>query len=324
MSLLPIFGHDHVLTRLFEALDRDRLAHALLFSGPVGVGKSLVAQHLAARIFCTSPAPGPCGECDGCIQLAAGTHPDFLMITLPPGKKEIGIDLARHLKRFVHQQAVRASRKFVIVDDADRLSLAAQNAMLKTLEEPPPHSLLVLITSTPQSLLATVRSRCQPVRFAPLTPDHVAAVLQQQSDLDEAAARRLAAAADGSPGRALQLRDLLRRDELERLGTLLADLDIDRYVSIVRLAKALAGSEQEMVTRLEWLQSWYGNRAAGAIRGRPVPPEPAAHSDVRGAIDPAEAVQAATAIGEALRTLQRRNPNRPLLAEALALRLAGC
>lgn len=322
MSLAPLVGHERVLSRLGEALDRGRLAHALLFAGPAGVGKFLGARHLAARIACSRADPRPCGDCDACVQLAAGTHPDVALIAVPPGKKEIGIDLIRQLKRFIYLHAITAARKIAIIDEADRLSLSAQNALLKTLEEPPLRSLLILITSTPHALLPTVRSRCQMVRFQPLALDEVATVLEHNG-LDAEQAMQLAATSDGSPGRALQLRELLRHETLHALEDSLAVLDGDRYVSIVRLAKALAGNQQEMMARLEWLQSWYGRRAAAAVRNRPAGRRPPDDRAFEPGVEVGTALRAVATVGGAIRTLQRRNPNRPLLAESLALRLAS-
>ena len=184
MSLPVIHGHRRTWARLTTLLDANRLPHAMLFLGPPGVGKALVAQRLAARLACTEPG-APCGACAGCVQVVAGSHPDLRSIGAPTAggrregrtKKEIGIDQARDLKRFVALQAIAAPRKVAIIDDADRLSIAAQNALLKTLEEPPGQALLILVTASPGALLTTVRSRCQRIAFQPLTDDEVRAAL---------------------------------------------------------------------------------------------------------------------------------------------------
>jgi DNA polymerase-3 subunit delta' len=300
-------GHGATWQRLCDALARDRLAHALLFAGPPGIGKALAAERFVAYVACTAAEDRPCGTCNGCAQVAARTHPDLLWIAPQAGKKEIGIDLARQLKRFMQMRSVSAQRKLAVIDDADRLSIPAQNALLKTLEEPPGHALLVLVTASPGGLLATVRSRCQRVVFHPLAREEVQAVLET-AIADPEEARRWVSQAEGSPGRALRLRDLWQEGERERLLGLLADLEPGRYAPVVVMSKALGRTEPEMATRLEALLEWYRTQAVAAVTG--------------GDNDPERPLRGADAVNEALRVLRRRNPNRGLLAEALLLRLS--
>lgn len=311
MSRFTPVGHDDIRARLHAAAQRDRLAHALLFTGPAGVGKSLVALELAARLLCEVSAAAPCGDCAACAQVGAGTHPDFLRVGLVSGKKEISIEAIRQLKRAMLMRAVRGPRKVGVIDDADRLSLAAQNALLKTLEEPPRGAVLILVTPSVPALLPTVRSRCQLQIFQPLAPAQVAAVLSATPDIAPDESATLAANAQGSPGYALSLRALWASEEAQALSRLLADLHPDRYGSVLRLARALGRTEQEMVPRLQQLQLTYHARALGALRHAP-PQRLEAERESRGA----------ALVGGIIETLQRRNPNRPLLAEAIALQLA--
>src|SRR5262245_21958997 len=256
MSWPRLVGHEALWQRLTRALDEERLAHALLFAGPPGIGKALLARRLAGRVACTATAgERPCGECPGCRQVIAGSHPDLLAIGAPDRtgketrKKEIGIDRARELKRFAQLHAVAAPRKMAIVDDADRLSLAAQNALLKTLEEPPGQALIILVTAGPGALLPTVRSRCQRVLCRPLSEQQVRAVLTTGGlTADEAAA--LAAVADGSPGRAQTLRESWQDADQREMERLLADLEPARYGSVLAMSKGLGNIEPETAARL--------------------------------------------------------------------------
>jgi DNA polymerase-3 subunit delta' len=314
MSLPPLYGHAQTWTRLTALLDADRLPHALLFLGPPGIGKALMAQRLAARLACTAAQGAPCGECGGCRQVLAGTHPDLLSFGAPgkgrkeTRKKEIGIEQARELKHFAQLRPIAAPRKMAIVDDADRLSLAAQNALLKTLEEPPGQALLVLISATPGALLTTVRSRCQRITFRPLTTAEVAAALRGGGLAGDEAAR-LAAAADGSPGRALGLRATWQDADREAVLGALAALQGGRYASVLMMSQSLGKTEPDTAARLDGLLAACHAEATAAA----------------GAGDRAGLARALTrveAVAEALATLRRRNPNRPLLTEALALRLS--
>lgn len=311
MSSFSVVGHDEIRSRLHQASQRDRLAHALLFAGPAGVGKSLVALELASRLFCARPEAAPCGECAPCVQVRAGTHPDFVRLGVASGKKEIGIDAVRQLKRAMQMRAVSGTRKIGLIDDADRLSIAAQNALLKTLEEPPQRAVLMLVTASVPALLPTVRSRCQLQIFHPLDTAQVATVLSA-TGIEAGEAATLAASAQGSPGYALSLQALWAGDTAQTLAQLLADLDADRYGSVVRLARALGRTEQEMVPRLQQLQVSYHTRAVAAL----------ASHDASGRLDAERASRSAAIVGTVIDTLQRRNPNRPLLAEAIALQLA--
>ncbi|MEO8601827.1 MAG: DNA polymerase III subunit delta' [bacterium] len=315
MNLPLVRGHDATWAQLTARLDNQRLAHALLFLGPPGIGKALVAQRLTARLACTTGgSAAPCGECDGCRQVLAGSHPDLMLIGAPgktkkgAQKKEIGIEQARALKHFIQLQPVTAARKMAIVDDADRLSLAAQNALLKTLEEPPGQALLLLVTASPGALLSTVRSRCQRVAFRPL-PTALVGELLVESGLSVDEAAHLAGLADGSPGRALSLRATWRDSDRDEVLGALAALQGGRYASVLAMSNALGKTEPETAARLTGLLTACHDTAVAA----------AATGEADGL---AHALQQGEAVAEALSTLRRRNPNRTLLSEALALRLA--
>jgi DNA polymerase-3 subunit delta' len=313
MSAPVLHGHATVWQRLTALVAADRLPHALLFTGPPGIGKALLARRLVAFLSCTAATDRPCGACAGCCQAIAGTHPDLLLISAPmprkdSRKKDIGIDQARELKRFVQLQAVAAARKMAVIDDADRLSLAAQNALLKTLEEPPGRAVVVLVTASPGALLTTVRSRCQRVLLRPLNDSELRAALAEQG-LTGDEIDGVVADAQGSPGRALALRDSGSADDRLALETLLADLEGGRYGSVLAMSKSFGKTEAETAARLDRVLALCQADARDALRS-------ADHHRVL------RASRRADAVAEALQNLRWRNPNRALLTEALALRLA--
>jgi DNA polymerase-3 subunit delta' len=193
---------------------RGRLAHAYLFAGPAGVGKRTFAVELARALLCEGGSTGPaaqpleaCDRCPACLQVEAGTHPDFLLAGRPPGSQEFPVERMREVCASFALKAARGRGKVVVLDDADDLNEEAANCFLKTLEEPPPRTVLVLIGTTPDRQLPTVVSRCQVVRFGALPPEAVEEVLRQQGVEDAAFRTRLARAAGGSPGRGLELAD---------------------------------------------------------------------------------------------------------------------
>jgi DNA polymerase-3 subunit delta' len=196
---------------MFEhAVRRNRLAHAYLFAGPAGVGKRLFAQELAKALLCEATPAGrleACDRCPACLQVEAGTHPDCFQAGRPEERQELPIDTIRELCGRFALKSARGRGKVAILDDADDLNEEAANCFLKTLEEPPPRSVLILVGSSPERQLPTIVSRCQVVRFAPLPEALVAEVLRGQELPEPALIDRLARLSGGSPGQALALAD---------------------------------------------------------------------------------------------------------------------
>lgn len=201
-------GHGKTRARLARLLLDGRVPHALLFSGPQGVGKKQVALAMAAAFLCLEPKEGlACGGCESCKALAAGTHPDFFAV-LPEqtGKaaRSIKIEQIREMRGMVARAPKLSARRAVLLDDAETMNDAAANALLKTLEEPPGSTLFLLVTGARQALLATIVSRCMIVPFAPLDDSSMARVLAAH-DVPEDLRGPLIALSDGSAGRALRL-----------------------------------------------------------------------------------------------------------------------
>lgn len=220
MTWHGIEGHDDVVEQFRRALQRRRLASSFLFVGPAGIGKRTFALTLARALLCSvrpEETLDPCGECPACVQVAAGTHPDVQRVEKPQDKSSIPLELLigdkehRGREGLCHDIALKpfmGGRKVAVIDDADHLKVEGANCLLKTLEEPPPRSLLILIGTSPAKQLPTIRSRCQLIRFRPLSPEVVAELLLSQELVTDAQqARRLAQHCRGSLQRALELAD---------------------------------------------------------------------------------------------------------------------
>jgi DNA polymerase III subunit delta' len=220
MTWHGIIGHDAVVEQFRRALVRGRLASSFLFAGPPGIGKRTFAIKFAQALLCeNSPeqALDPCENCPACVQVVAGTHPDFQFVSKPGDKSFIPLELLigdkEHRRRegLCHHIALKpmmGGRKIALIDDADYLNAEGANALLKTLEEPPPRSVLILIGASPARQLPTIRSRCQLIRFQPLDAGAVAQLLSAQGIVHDAAeARRLAQYGEGSVELAVELAD---------------------------------------------------------------------------------------------------------------------
>ena len=204
MPFRSLLGHHLTRTLLSRATAAGTLPPSLIFAGPEGVGKRAAALALAQALNCETPvaptdrlALDACGECPVCRRIDRGMHPDVTVVE--PGETgSIKIDVVREVIRQTTFKPFEARRRAIIFNDADGLVDDAQNALLKTLEEPPPGSVLILVTAHPHRLLATVRSRCPVVRFAPLLPADVAQWLMQAHGIGETEARAVAAVSRGS------------------------------------------------------------------------------------------------------------------------------
>jgi DNA polymerase III subunit delta' len=210
MAWSDIQGHDRWIAMFRHVAQRQRLAHAYLFVGPPGVGKRLFAIELARALLCERSSPSQlaaCGECESCVLFAAGTHPDFFLVGKPADKNELPIDVMRELCQAFGLKPARSKGKIAIVDDADLFNDESANCFLKTLEEPPPRSLIILLGTSLEQQLPTIRSRCQVIRFAPLADAPMRAILGKEGVSDPQLAARLVKLAAGSPGQALALKD---------------------------------------------------------------------------------------------------------------------
>ncbi len=202
MSLLcDVVGHAQLQQHFRRVLAAGELAHAYLFVGPRGVGKSTFAQALARAVLCSGNPGVGCASCPSCHKVQSGTHPDLRVVT--PGEDEVfSIALVRELCTQVLVAPWESNLRLFVLEDIDRLQVEAANALLKTLEEPPPHARLILITQNMGSVLPTIESRCQLVRFGPLGTDAMVGVLQSRG-MSEPEARVLAGVSNGSLGDAL-------------------------------------------------------------------------------------------------------------------------
>ena len=218
MSWETIVGHQSALERFQKSARRNRLASTYLFVGPSGIGKRTFALKLAQSLLCSSTPESAlecCSHCPACQQVLSGSHPDLIQVAKPADKKFIPVETFigdrehRRQRGMCHDIGLKpfyGGRKIAIIDDADDLNAESANSLLKTLEEPPPKSILILIGTSQQRQLQTIISRSQVVHFSPLTAEQVQEVLERHHLLDpETDPRPIAQAANGSVEQAIRL-----------------------------------------------------------------------------------------------------------------------
>lgn len=210
MAWDKFLGQERAINMLKAYLEKDRIPSAFIFSGPDGVGKFSIARELAKAVNCNQSQDfSACDNCRSCIQIEKGIHPD-VFIFRPQGKaEEITIDNIRELENHLTLTPQEAKKKFFIIDSAHRMNEPATNAFLKSLEEPPLDSVIILVTSQPQIFPDTIISRCQIVKFSPLTRQNLITLLEDRYNWDRKTAEIVSGLSQGSMEMALKIKELM-------------------------------------------------------------------------------------------------------------------
>ena len=308
MTFGDIVGHDVVVKRLRRALAAGRLPNTYLFAGPPGIGKAATAHAFAAALLCDGTGDDACGTCPGCLGTARESHPDLVVVRVLEGAAEIKIDQARELQRRLRLRPIRARRKVALLDDADRLNLAAQHAMLKTFEEPPGAAVLILIASNVAALLPTVISRCQRIDFAPLDDGAVERLLIERCGVEPGEAREMARVGNGSVGEARLFRSELAERARTELLPLLDGLARRPYGELAGLAQDWGRLPLvDLLVLLRAPLAWYRRRLAEVMAPGGTDDHRVVLSQLRTVYDTMERL--------------RRNAHRQLTLDAMLLEL---
>ena len=267
MGFDAIVGHHRQLEIFRRALASGRLHHAYLFVGPEGIGKRMLATALAQAVHCGARVEDSCGSCVNCTRIADGNHPDVRIVGPLAGKKEISIQQVREFERELNYRSFTGKRKIIIIDPATLMNLASQNALLKTLEEPPQDSLIILIASSAGGLLPTVRSRCLRISFAPLGRAEITGYLRTKQGVTGDEVEFLAAMSMGSIGAALGLDKEAFVEKRRVWADIVGALKAGDYQSVVSAAEALAGNRDDALKFLAWAQSWYRDLLVYGVTG---------------------------------------------------------
>ncbi|MBX5482581.1 MAG: DNA polymerase III subunit delta' [Myxococcaceae bacterium] len=339
MTLAAVKGQHRAVDALKAALRSGAIHHAWLFAGPEGVGKELAAIGFAQALTCQERPGEGCGSCASCGRIARRNHPDVQWV-MPQEEqiarglagrsdfantpsRDIRVEQIRTLQERLALRPLEAERKVAIVASAHRMNDPAQNAFLKTLEEPPAGTVLVLIASAPDRLLPTIRSRCLRVTFGPLPVDFIADTIQEKKKLDRESALLAATMAGGSLSAALAIDpgELTRRREVI---TAFEALDFDDARTLLGFAEVYGASRDDAESTLRILDLWTRDVAvarAGSdlIANRDLAAE--AHRAAARTSD-AELQWRHRLIGEALEVMAERNASPRMQLEKLLIDLA--
>ncbi len=259
MGFSQIIGHEHQKEFLRNSVRKNRVSHAYLFSGPEGVGKKLVATGFAKLINCSENRVGNSDcECTSCAKTEKGFNPDVLVFGYPD-EKTIKVDHIRQdIERLIHLAPYENPCKVFIIDGVQRMNFNAQNAFLKTLEEPPPNSVIILITTLADLLMPTIRSRCQSVVFRPLEAEQVREFLENQST-EHGDTELVSRISGGSISRAVGTSEEYLRKRIEYVNCVMA-VDVKKpltlFDSVEKIHKDIKGEPQKLKTVFDILSTW--------------------------------------------------------------------
>ncbi len=217
MSFKEVMGHEKPIRLLQRAIAQNKVTHSYLFLGNEGVGKSLVALQFAKALNCLEGdhQTDGCDRCSSCKKIDRHLHPDVSLIE--PEGQTLKVEQVRERLRDLAYRPYEGRRRVIILSAADRMAPDMSNTLLKTLEEPPLHTLIILLANSPKWILPTILSRCQSIRFSPLPIHLVSDWLMKEKGLKEWEAQLLASLSEGSPGKALEIKEEISNIPREKL-----------------------------------------------------------------------------------------------------------
>lgn len=250
MAFHHVIGQNQATFLLQKILASERVAQAYLFYGPSGVGKKFAALQFTKALHCSSISTDACDLCPSCRRIDVGNHPD--VVIMGPEGNSIRIEQIRLIQRQLSYKPYESQRTTIIIDGCELLTLPARNALLKTLEEPPSNTLLVLLTSKKDALPLTIVSRCQLVVFRPLSAPHICTILEQQGvehNLATVAATLAEGRLDAFPKN--DIAQILARRQ--NVYTVLEDLATSHALAVFAKARQIASKREQCEDVLHWL-----------------------------------------------------------------------
>ena len=242
-----IIGNESAKSTLKKAVELNITSHSYMFVGISGIGKRLIAKEFAKAILCLEENKY-CNKCKSCIEFDSSNNPDFIIIE--PDNGNIKIDQIRTMQKEVSEKPIISNNKVCIINDADLMTVEAQNCLLKTLEEPPTYMTIILIGTNESNFLATIKSRCTILYFDRIKKEEIEAYLERNFEGQDISSN-IIEIADGSIGKALQLKD--KAETYESINNIIENLEKYDIIEILKKAEYLYKAKDEIFEILEYI-----------------------------------------------------------------------
>ena len=243
-----IVGNEKIKEALRKSVEEDKVSHSYMFIGIEGIGKKMIAQAFAQMILCLNKTEKGCNKCKSCVEFYSHNHPDFLYVE--PDGNSIKIEQIRYLQRKIQEKSIISNKKVYIINDADKMTQEAQNCLLKTLEEPPEYSTIILIGSNENAFLNTIKSRCMMIIFKPINQNLIKKYIEQKYGMHQISSNMLDAF-QGSIGKAILLKD--RKEQYEKIEKIVEQLDKKSIIEILDLSEEIYKDKDEITNILEYI-----------------------------------------------------------------------
>ena len=243
-----IIGNEQIKGELRKSLKENKVSHSYMFVGIEGIGKQMTAKAFAQMILCINEEERGCQKCKSCIEFQSHNHPDFLYIE--PDGNSIKIEQIRYLQRKIQEKPIISDRKVYIINDADKMTKEAQNCLLKTLEEPPEYSTIILIGSNENAFLNTIKSRCMIMTFKPISSDLIKKYMEETYGMQNISENMLEAF-QGSIGKAINLKD--KKEQYEKIEKAIQEMDTKNIIDCLQLCEEIYKEKDEIMNILEYV-----------------------------------------------------------------------
>lgn len=242
-----VIGNDKIKEILKTSIEQQKVSHSYLFIGIDGIGKKIMAKSFAKKVLCLNN--DKCNnKCKSCIEFETENHPDFEIIE--PDGNSIKIEQIRNLQKRIQEKPIISSKKIYIINDANKMTKEAQNALLKTLEEPPEFAIIILIGNNESSFLETIKSRCIILHFEKISNENIKKYIEKTYDLKNINTDILQMF-QGSIGKAIYLKDKI--EEYEQIGNIIKNIGQKDLIDIINMSKIIYDSKEEIISVLEYI-----------------------------------------------------------------------
>lgn len=245
-----IVGNDKIKELLVNTVQNKKVSHSYLFTGPEGIGKKQIAKEFAKMMLCLDENNKYCLKCKSCIEFDSNNNPDFIFIE-PGENATIGVEQIRQMQAKIQEKPIISKNKIYIIDNADTMTVGAQNCLLKTLEEPPKFVTIILIGANENAFLSTIKSRCMIIHFEQIHDEEMKKFLEKEYDIHSTST--MLQMFQGSISKAIELKD--KSETYEKINILINNMDKIDLIETVNNAEVLYQSKEEIQKMLEYVNS---------------------------------------------------------------------